>query len=279
MTKIQPDHTAVRTALWRALHLLADEKPYIFEDNVGFKLIEPEKDWHERADMKYTRRLRASIVARARLVEDLAKEQIANGVKQYVLLGAGLDSFAQRNAEIISQVHIYEIDEPGTLAWKKERLVANGYKIAEKLHFVPVDFERLDWWTELLTEGFDNTQRSFVACTGVSLYLTKEAIANTLRKMASLACGSTMAMEFYLPLELLDEADKPMQEIAIKGAAASGTPFVSFFREEEILELAGEAGLKQVKTVSTESMTERYFKGRSDNFVPASGAFFLIATL
>src|ERR1043165_8528518 len=128
MVTKQPDNTALRTALWRALHVFTDDKPYVIEDTVGYKLIKPEDDWKERPDMKYTKRLRASIVARARFVEDIAKEKFANGIKQYVLLGAGLDSFAQRNAEINSQVDIYEIDQRDTLAWKEEKLIENGYK-------------------------------------------------------------------------------------------------------------------------------------------------------
>lgn len=277
MTKNQPDNTALRTALWRALHVLTDDKPYIIEDKVGYNLIKPEKDWQERPDMKYTKRLRASIVARARFVEDLAKEQIAKDVKQYVLLGAGLDSFAQRNTEISSQVDIYEIDQPGTLAWKEEKLIENGYKITNNLHFVPVDFETSSWWRELLNKGFDTEQTAFVSCTGVTLYLTKEAIIDTLKKMTLLASGSTIAIAFYLPLEQLDEDDKPMQEMAIKGAASSGTPFISFFPVDEIEKLAKEIGLKDIQTVSTKDMTDKYFKGRTDNFVPASGEFFLVA--
>lgn len=276
MATKQPDNTALRTALWRALHILTDDKPYLIEDKVGYDLIKPEKDWQERPDMKYTKRLRASIVARARFVEDLAKEKFAKGVKQYILLGAGLDSFAQRNTEIISQVDIYEIDQPNTLTWKEEKLIENGYKIPDKLHFVPVDFETSSWWTELLNKGFDTKQTAFVSCTGVTLYLTKKTIRDTLRKMTSLASGSTIAIAFYLPLDQLDEEDKSMQEIAIKGAIASGTPFLSFFSVDEIVKLAQEVGLKEIQTVSTKDMTGKYFQDRTDNFVPASGEFFLV---
>jgi len=173
MATRQPDTTALRTALWRALHVFTDDKPYIIEDTIGYDLIKPEKDWQERPDMKYTKRLRASIVARARFIEDAAKAQIAKGIKQYVLLGAGLDSFAQRNTAISSQVDIYEIDQPDTLAWKKEKLNENGYTIPGNLHFVPVDFETSSWWNELLNKGFDITQPAFVSCTGVTLILPK----------------------------------------------------------------------------------------------------------
>lgn len=273
----QPDNTALRTALWRALHVLADSQPYIIEDEIGYELIKPEKGWQERPDMRYTKRLRASIVARARFVEDLVKEEMAKGIKQYVILGAGLDSFAQRNRAISSKVEVYEIDQPNTLAWKEEKLIENGYKIPDNLHFVPVDFETSSWWTELLNTGFDIQERTVVSCTGVTLYLTKEAIMDTLKRMSLLASGSTLAIAFYLPLEQLDQEDQPIQEMAIKGAAASGTPFVSFFSEKEIVTLAAEIGLKEIQTVSAKDMIEKYFKDRPDNLSPASGEFFLVA--
>ncbi|RZJ33411.1 MAG: SAM-dependent methyltransferase [Flavobacterium sp.] len=279
MTRKQPDNTAIRTALWRALHVFVDDKPPVIEDRVGYELIKPDKDWQERPDMKYTKRLRASIVARARFVEDIAKDEIENGVMQYVLLGAGLDSFAQRNAAVSSRVDIYEIDQPDTLAWKEEKLIQNGYEIPTNLHFVPVDFEKSSWWDELIKKGFDINSTTFVSCTGVTLYLTKDAIADTLKRMVSLAAGSTVAISFYLPLEQLDEEDKPLLEMAIKGASASGTPFVSFFRIDEIVKLADDIGLTHIQTISTKEMTERYFIRRTDNLVPASGEFFLVARI
>lgn len=275
----QPDNTALRTALWRALHVQADDKPSIINDEIGFNLIKPEKDWQERPDMKYTKRLRASIVARARFVEDLVKEQIGKGVKQYVLLGAGLDSFAQRNATLSSQVDIYEIDQPDTLAWKEIKLLENGYGIPGNLHFVPVDFENRSWWDELLNSGFDIHKKAIISCAGVTLYLTKSAIVDTLKKMTSLASGSTIVIAFYLPMDQLEEEDQPMQEVANKGAEASGTPFVSFFTVGEVIKLAREAGLKQIQTISTKDMTDMYFKDRSDNLAPASGEFFLVAEI
>lgn len=273
----RPDNTAVRTALWRALHVQLDDSPHIIEDEIGFHLIKPEKNWRQRPDMKYTKRLRASIVARARFVEDVAKEQIAEGIKQYVILGAGLDSFAQRNREISAQIDIYEIDQPNTLIWKEQKLNENGYKISRNLHFVPVDFETSSWWEELLSKGFDSNQRTFVSCTGVTLYLTKSAIVDTLKKMTCLAPGSTIAIAFYLPFEQLDELDQPLMEMSIKGATASGTPFKSFYSNSEIVKLAEETGLKEIKTISTKDMAERYFKNRTDDLVPASGEFFLVA--
>src|SRR5690606_2072010 len=199
------------------------------------------------------------------------------GMTIYVLLGAAFESFAQRNTEISSQVDSYAIDQPYTLTCKEEKLIENGYKIPGNLHFVPVDFEISSWWDELLNKGFNVEQSAFVSCICITLYLTKEAITDTLKKMTLLAPGSTIAMAFYLPLELLDEEDKPLMEMSIKGAAASGTPFVSFFSVEETVKLAEKVGLKEIQTISTKDMTEKYFKNRTDDLLPASGEFFLVA--
>lgn len=277
MTAKQPDNTALRTALWRALHVLTDDKPYVIDDCVGLDLISPEPGWQERPDMKFTRSLRASVVARARFIEDIAKEQIAQGANQYVLLGAGLDSFAQRNTNL--HTAIYEIDQPDTLSWKEEKLIEKGYKIPDNLHFVPVNFETSSWMDELINKGFDITQRAIVSCTGVTLYLTREAIVETLKTLATLASGSTVAISFYLPADQLEGDDKKLMEMSVKGAAASGTPFVSFFSVDEITRIAEDCGLKQIRTISTRDMTDNYFGNRTDNLVPANGEFFLVATI
>ena len=145
------------------------------------------------------------------------------------------------------------------------------------MHFVPVNFETSSWWDQLLKTGFDTKRPSVVACTGVTLYITKEAITSTLKQITSLEPGSKLAMTFYLPIELLDEEDKPMQEIAEKGAREAGTPMVSFFTPEEILTLANKAGFKEAKTISTKDMEKYYFKNRFDNLLPASGEVFLLA--
>jgi O-methyltransferase involved in polyketide biosynthesis len=153
-----------------------------------------------------------------------------------------------------------------------------GFGIPEYLHFVFVNFEISSWWEQLVKAGFDINKPAVVACTGVSLYLTKEAIISTLKQIATLSSGSKLAMTFYLPIQLLDEEDKPMQEIAEKGAREAGTPFISFFSPGEILALAYEAGFKEAKTISTKDMEEYYFMNRTDNLLPASGEIFLLAT-
>ena len=272
----EPDITAVRTALLRALHVQADAKPHVFEDEIGLKLISPRKDSQKHSDTKFAQRFRASIVARARFIEDLIIEQSKQGISQYVILGAGLDTFAQRRPDIASKLHIYEIDESNTVTWKQQRLIELNFGVPEYLHFVPVNFETSSWKEQLLKAGFDSKKPAFVACTGVTVYITKEVIASTLKQFATFATGSTLAITFYLPFEFLDEEDQLMRLIGMTCAQKSGTPFVSFFTPNEILALAEEAGLKEVKTISTKEMN--YFTNRPDNLLPASGEVFLLAT-
>ena len=137
-----PDSTAVRVALWRALHVEIDAPPHVFEDEIGLQLANPDDGWRDRGDMDPvgTRQFRASIVARARFVEDLVTEHAGEGVTQYVVLGAGLDTFAQRRPEVASRLRVFEVDQPGTQAWKRRRLIELGFDIPDWLRLVPVDF-------------------------------------------------------------------------------------------------------------------------------------------
>jgi methyltransferase (TIGR00027 family) len=270
-----PDSTAVRVALWRALHVEIDAPPHVLEDEIGLKLAAPDEGWRHRPDMnpQFTRPFRAAIVARARFIEDLVAEQAGRGVGQYVILGAGLDTFAQRRPEIASRLRVFEVDQPGPQAWKRQRLIELGFGIPESLRLVPVDFEAGDtWWQRLAAAGFDAGQPAVVASTGVSMYLTKDAIAATLRQVAALAPGSTLAMTFLLPLELADPEVRPGLERAEQGARASGTPFISFFTPPEMLALAREAGFRDIRHVSAAHLAQRYFAGRTDGFRPPNNA-------
>lgn len=268
-----PDNTAVRVALWRALHVELDAPP-VFEDVLGAKLAAPEVGWQSRPDMSpFTRPFRASIVARARFIEDLVAEQAARGVGQYVILGAGLDTFAERRPELASRLVVFEIDRPGAQAWKRQRLVELGFGVPSYLRFVPVDFEAGDAWPErLAAAGFDASRPAVIASTGVSMYLTREAVAAKLRSVAGLAPGSTLAMSFMLPIELAEPELRPGIERAAAGARANGTPFLSFFTPAEIVALAREAGFREVAHVSAATLAERYFAGRTDGLRPPLNA-------
>ncbi len=278
----EPDSTAVRTALWRALHVEIDPPPHVFEDEVGLQLVAPDPSWRDRPDMDPdgTRGLRAGIAARARLIEELVAEQADRGVRQYVILGAGLDTFAQRRPELASRLHVFEVDRPGPQTWKRQRLLELGFGIPAWLHLVPVDFEATEsWWQALANAGFAMDQPAVVASTGVTMYLTREANAATLRQLAGLASGSTLAATFLLPLDLIDDAQgRATLQTSQAGARASGTPFVSFFSPTDILALARDAGFRHAEHISGATITDRYFAGRSDGLRPARGEEFLLAS-
>src|SRR5207249_3926653 len=190
-----------------------------------------------------------------------------------VILGAGLDTFAQRRPEIASRLLVFEVDPPGSQAWKRQRLIELGFGIPQWLRLVPVDFEAGDaWWQRLAASGFDAGKPTVVASTGVSMYLTHDAIAATLRPVAALASGSTLDMTFLLPLELADPEVRPCLQLAEKGARASGTPFISFFTPAEMLALAREAGFREVQHVSAATLGQRYFAGRTDGLRPPNNA-------
>jgi methyltransferase (TIGR00027 family) len=263
---IAAEGSAVRVALWRALRL---------------QLAAPDENWRERPDMDPvgTSFFRASIVARARFVEDLVVEQAGHGLAQYVILGAGLDTFAQRKPEIASQLRLFEVDQPGPQAWKRQRLIDLGYGAPAWLRFVPVDFEAGgSWWKELAAAGFDPDQPAVVVSTGVAMYLSKDANAATLRQIAGLAPGSTLAMTFILPSELLDDDLRPGLEAAQKGAGAAGTPFISFYTPDEMLDLSRQSGFRDAAHVSSAILNERYFTGRTDGLRTARGEELLVAS-
>src|SRR3569623_1857616 len=156
-----PDSTAVRVALWRALHVEADPLPHVLEDTIGLELAAPEEGWRGRPDMNpvFTAPFRASIVARARFIEDLVAQQAGRGTGQYVLLGAGRDTFAQRRADLASRLTVFEVDQPSHQAWKRRRLVELGYGIPDWLRLEPDNFAAGAAKREKLTAaGFDAGQ-------------------------------------------------------------------------------------------------------------------------
>lgn len=275
-----PDQTAVRVALWRAMHVLVDPPPHVLKDEVGLRLAAPDAGWRDRPDMDpvFTSGFRAHVVARSRFIEDLVAKQASRAADQYVLLGAGLDTFAQRRPDVAARLRVFEVDQPGPQAWKRRRLTELGYGVPDWLRLVPVDFEAgVSWRDEIAAAGFDAGRAAVVASAGVSMYLTREANAATLRELASLAAGSTVAMTFQLPAELVDERDRLGRQIAVDGAERSGTPFISFFTPAEMLALAREAGFTDVRHVSGTTLNERYFAGRADGLRMSTGEDFLVA--
>ncbi|MEU4668760.1 class I SAM-dependent methyltransferase [Amycolatopsis sp. NPDC023774] len=197
---------------------------------------------------------------------------LQRSVSLCVVLGAGLDSFAQRHP---GKTTVFEVDQRGTQVWKRERRQALGHPLPT---LVPVDFESgQSWPAELESAGFEPAQPAVFASTCVSRYLSKATTAETLRAIAGLAEGTTFAMTFLLPQDLLGPTDRPGPRTSRDGAKAAGTPFVSFYRPEEMQAMARDAGFTDVRHVSGTALAERYSAGRADGLWPSTGEDFLIA--
>jgi methyltransferase (TIGR00027 family) len=205
-------------------------------------------------------------------------ERAAAGVGQYVILGAGLDTFAQRHREVA--VRVFEVDQPGTQEWKRRRLSEIGHPPGENLRFVAVDFENGEAFPDALrANGFDADRPATVSSTGVSMYLTKEATEATLRQITAMGDESVLAMTFMLPVDLVDVAERPMQEAVEAAAAGSGTPFISHYTPDKISQMCRAAGFSSVQHVSPDYLTARYFAGRTDGLRPPSAEHLIVATV
>jgi methyltransferase (TIGR00027 family) len=249
----------------------------VLKDEIGLTLAAPDPNWRSRPDMHpaYTRRARASLVARSRFIEDLV---IDSGVSQYVILGAGLDSFALRNPELGPRLRVFEVDTPHAQAWKRRRFAELGWELPQGLQLVSANFSAdASWLDALLAAGFDARTPAVVAAAGLSTYLTREAIDGILRSVAQLASGSVLAMTFQLPLEDTEPAERAEREQSERGARAAGTPFISFFTPQQLSTAAREAGFHHVQHISARTLTERYFLERSDGLHPSSAEELLLA--
>ncbi|MEO6090947.1 MAG: class I SAM-dependent methyltransferase [Umezawaea sp.] len=277
----KPSSTAERTALWRALHVEHDDPPAVLDDEVGLRLADPADDWRQRPEMDPDDNpfARAAVITRSRFAEDLVEEQAGLGVGQYVILGAGLDTFAQRRPDVAAKMRVFEVDSPGPQLWKRRRLDDLGFGVPDRLTFVPFDFESGgSWWDELLKAGFDAGRPAVVASVGLSTYLSRKAILAMVRQATALAPRSTFAMTFQLPLDMVEPGPRELRAAVEEAARASGTPFTSFFTPAEIVEVARDAGFRAVEHVSAAQLTARYFAGRADGLRPSNAEELLVAT-
>ncbi len=221
-----PSRTALVTAHARAYHQVAD-RPLILTDPLAVRILETEPDGSAAAS-ELPRRL--FFAARSRFAEDRVAVAVAAGVRQVVILGAGLDTFAYRNP--YSDLHVFEVDHPATQAWKRERLEAAGIERPETVTFVPVDFEIQDLASELAAAGFVRTDPAIFVWLGVVFYLTPDAARATLEYIAGQARPTEVIFDYLHPGDTEPERAH-MRERAAR-LAAIGEPVASYFTPEDI---------------------------------------------
>jgi methyltransferase (TIGR00027 family) len=237
----QPSQTALAAAAARAAHLVVDREPLIFRDPVAADLIgEPGAEmvgYHRRSgDHIVLAGTRTQVTVRSRWTERRLAELADGGLDQYVILGAGLDSFAYRSP-LVDRMRVFEVDHPATQRWKRDLLAAASITPPDGLTFVGVDLETDPLPDRLAAEGFDLSRPALVSWLGGSMYLTADAVAATLATVGGLAAGTELVMEYALPPELRDQTGQAYADFALPVAEERGEPWLSFFTSERLSRL------------------------------------------
>jgi methyltransferase (TIGR00027 family) len=271
MMEAIPSKTALRVALRRAAHQVHDARPLVFEDPLAVSILGAEyaeeiKRTPDGGKRPFSAGLRAFMVGRARLAEDTLATGVRElGVRQYLVLGAGLDTFACRNAD--AGLRVFEVDHPATQAWKMEMLKAAGMVAPETARFVAVDFERDSLKERLEAAGFDDALPTVTAWLGVVPYLTLEAFQATAHLLGSFAAGSRVVFDYSQPREVLPFTEQLMLDSLSARVAAAGEPFRLFFTPESLAAELALAGMRVVEDLDGAAVTARYFAGRTDGLV------------
>jgi methyltransferase (TIGR00027 family) len=262
--------TALGAASNRAMHLLVDDPPPILRDEWALRFIgaAAEKAFRENADAFRSREwgaLRALAVIRNRYAEDLLRAAIARGARQYVLLGAGLDSFAHREPAIASGLAVFEVDHPSSQRAKRAILAEVRAPAVPSLVYVSVDFESETLSEGLRRAGFRRDLPTFFSWLGVTIYLDEAAIFSTLEFVRQCARGTEIVFEYSLPLAILPEEEQALLEASIARCEARGERFESFFEPRDLASRLEASGFSEVVDFGPREARETYLAGRSDS--------------
>ena len=271
MHEVNPSKTALRVALRRAAHQVHDAKPLVFDDPLAVRILgkdyaEEVKRTPDSVKRPFSAALRAFMVTRARLAEDVLAAGVRDlGVKQYLVLGAGLDTFACRNP--YSHVRVFEVDHPATQKWKKMMLKAAGIVPLEIAQFVAVDFEKDSLRARLKAAGFDEQVPTVTAWLGVVPYLTTEGFRATMRLLARFKAGSEVVFDYSQPRDVLPPVEQLMHDSLSARVALAGEPFQLFFTPAQLAEELEWLGMRVVEDLDSSAMTARYLAGRKDGLL------------
>jgi methyltransferase (TIGR00027 family) len=254
--------TALRVAIRRAAHQLID-RPLVLDDPVAVRLIGTgyARDM-ERAMHTVARDFRLFMAARSRYTEDRLAETVAEGVAQYVVLGAGLDTFAYRNP--FPALRVFEVDFPATQQWKREMLAEAGIAIPANLTFVPLDFEHKTLVEGLAEAGFDAGEPAFFGWLGVVPYLTLDAFRATLAAIGQMPAGTAVTFDYVLSPDTFSPERRQIFERLAKRVEAAGEPFRLFLAPDELERELRCAGFRRMEQVNPDRLNELYFQNRED---------------
>lgn len=268
MIEGQPSITAERVAIRRAVHQLVD-RPLIFEDPFALPIVGPAREQEIRDDPNRAgggalgRALRAHLVIRSRVAEEQLARAVAEGVRQYVVLGAGLDTFVCRNPH--RGLRVFEVDFPATQAWKRQRLRDVGLAVSDSAVFVPCEFTAQSVVDALDHGGFDRRQPAFFSWLGVTMYLEPATTMRTIEALAPLAAGGGgLVFDYSVPVESVGIVHRIGFKVLASRLARVGEPFVGFFDPAELVAAVERAGFPRVDDLSSSDLTSRFLANRSD---------------
>jgi methyltransferase (TIGR00027 family) len=266
----------------RAAHQVLDDDPKVLDDPLALSILSDES----RAALTVepplmpamaARFMRAFMVARSRFAEDELARAVGRGATQYVVLGAGLDTFAYRNPYPGSTLLVFEVDFPATQAWKRERLEAAGISVPASLTFAPVDFEKQTLAEGLAEAGFDTSEITFFSWLGVVMYLTREAAESTLKFVAATPRGGGVVFDYAVPRESLNFLQRIAFDRLTRRVEAAGEPFRLFFDPAKLAEQLRAMGFTALEDLGVDEINARYFANRKDNLRTGGGLGRLIS--
>jgi methyltransferase (TIGR00027 family) len=261
----RPSATAQSTANLRAAHQLVDN-PRIFDDPFALRIIgtQAEAAVRARAGQGPLAPLRPFVAVRSRYAEDELTRAVQRGIRQYVVLGAGLDTFAYRSPYPGSRLRVFEVDHPATQAWKRGRLDDAGIAVPDSLTFAAIDFENQTLADGLRLAGFKADEPAFFSMLGVVPYLTRDAVRDTLKFVASLPSGTEIVFDYALPPSVLSETDRALHDDVVRQVTTRGEPWLTYLEPPTLASELRGLGFTRVEDLDPAEIHARYFKGRTD---------------
>jgi MerR family transcriptional regulator, thiopeptide resistance regulator len=279
----QPSRSALGVASLRAVHQLLDD-PVVLPDPIALPLLGASAEAALRDDPfelndPMSRGLRAALVARSRFVEDELRRCVAAGVRQYLVLGAGLDTFAYRNPYRDDGVQVFEVDHPGTQRWKRQLLTEARIEVPASLTFVPVDFERDDLGGAMRQAGFRADQAACVSWMGVTMYLTADAVLATLRTVGGFAPCSCLCFDYRVPATMLSPVERVINAAIEHRVSALGEPWLSTFEPTQLQRELRQLGFSAADSATPDDLNARYFARRKDGLRTGGGTHIMCASI
>lgn len=265
MQEGKPSITAHRVAQRRAAHQLLD-RPLVFEDPLAVRIADADdparRDLRAFDSSRLSKVLRAFFAARSRFAEDQLSAAVNRGVDQYVVLGAGLDTFAYRSP--FPALRVFEVDFPATQAWKRSELARANIPIPAALTFVPADFEQVSLPAALASSGFDDSKPAWFSWLGVTMYLARDTVMQTLAFIAALPVGSGVVFDYGVDPATLGPMERYVLNRFAERVAAAGEPWITGFDPAILSEELRRLGFTTVEDLGQNEINAKYFSGRED---------------